>query len=97
MRYILLKLITIYQFVLSPLFPSVCRFYPTCSEYSREAIIRHGIIKGLLLTFFRIFRCNPLFKSGHDPVPDDFSFFKSCRSRALSGSVRHPAAADSPC
>ncbi|MFP4084320.1 MAG: membrane protein insertion efficiency factor YidD [Desulfonatronovibrio sp.] len=73
MRYILQKIITFYQLVLSPLTPCVCRFHPTCSEYSREAIQTYGVFKGLLLTIMRIARCNPFFRSGADPVPRDFS------------------------
>lgn len=73
MRYILQKIIIFYQIVLSPLFPGVCRFYPSCSDYSREAIRTHGSVKGLLLTFLRLARCNPVFRSGVDPVPQSFT------------------------
>lgn len=45
-----------------------CRFYPTCSEYGQEAINKHGLIKGGLMTCWRILRCNPWNKGGHDPV-----------------------------
>ncbi|MBI2029016.1 membrane protein insertion efficiency factor YidD [Candidatus Gottesmanbacteria bacterium] len=48
--------------------PPSCRFTPTCSEYSYKAIKKHGIIKGLILSFKRILRCNPLSKGGYDPV-----------------------------
>lgn len=50
--------------------PARCRFYPTCSEYSAVAINRFGVIKGLFLSIWRLFRCNPFFKGGYDPVPD---------------------------
>lgn len=50
--------------------PSPCRFYPTCSEYSREAIEVHGAGRGLLLTVRRLARCRPLGPSGFDPVPE---------------------------
>ncbi|MBU1178163.1 membrane protein insertion efficiency factor YidD [Patescibacteria group bacterium] len=46
-----------------------CRFHPTCSEYGYQAIKRHGLIKGSLLTSWRVLRCNPLSHGGHDPVP----------------------------
>lgn len=65
-----LWVIRAYQIVLSPLIPSSCRFYPTCSHYGYEAIERHGVIKGGWLTIKRIGRCNPFFKGGYDPVPD---------------------------
>jgi putative membrane protein insertion efficiency factor len=50
--------------------PSPCRFYPSCSEYSREAIERYGAGRGLVLTIRRLARCRPLGPSGFDPVPD---------------------------
>lgn len=64
-----LWVIRAYQIVLSPLMPSSCRFYPTCSHYGYEAIERHGVIKGGWLTIKRVGRCNPFFKGGYDPVP----------------------------
>lgn len=67
---ILIKLIRFYQRKISINKPPRCRFYPTCSEYGLQAIERHGVIKGLLLTGCRILRCNPLFKGGYDPVPE---------------------------
>ena len=62
-------LIRIYQRVISPLLPPMCRFEPTCSEYARIAYERHGFFKGTWLAVKRILRCNPLFPGGHDPVP----------------------------
>ncbi len=61
--------IRIYQRCISPLFPPVCRFTPTCSQYAIEAIVKHGPIKGLWLAIKRIARCNPWGGSGYDPVP----------------------------
>lgn len=49
--------------------PSPCRYLPSCSEYSKEAVEVHGFMKGTRLSFFRILRCNPLGSSGLDPVP----------------------------
>lgn len=66
----LIKGIRFYQKNISNGKPARCRFYPTCSEYSLQAIERFGAIKGLILTAYRIFRCNPLFKGGYDPVPE---------------------------
>lgn len=62
-------LIKIYQWVLSPLFPPTCRYTPTCSQYGIEALRKHGLIKGSVLTFKRIMRCRPGGGHGHDPVP----------------------------
>ncbi|YAI81706.1 MAG: membrane protein insertion efficiency factor YidD [cyanobacterium endosymbiont of Rhopalodia sterrenbergii] len=69
MKNILLLLIQIYRRSISPLFPPSCRFQPTCSQYSLEAIKKFGAIKGTWLTIRRILRCNPLHPGGYDPVP----------------------------
>lgn len=69
MKKFFIKLIEFYQKNISVTKPPRCRFYPTCSAYSKEAIERFGVIKGCFLTLFRFIRCNPLFKGGFDPVP----------------------------
>lgn len=61
--------ILFYQRLISPLTPPSCRFTPSCSEYARQAILKHGSIKGLWLAIWRILRCNPWGGSGYDPVP----------------------------
>ena len=61
--------IIFYQKFITPYTPASCRFTPTCSEYARQAILKHGPIKGLALTIWRILRCNPWGGSGYDPVP----------------------------
>ena len=61
--------IKIYQVLISPLFPPSCRFIPTCSQYSLEALKKYGILKGSWLSFKRIIRCHPWGGSGYDPVP----------------------------
>ena len=65
-----LLLIRIYQTLLSPLLPSSCRFHPTCSHYSLEALKKHGLWKGTLLAIKRISQCHPWGGQGHAPVPD---------------------------
>ena len=62
-------LIRFYQRAISPLFPSSCRFTPTCSAYGVEAIQKYGPFKGGWLTLKRILSCHPWGKSGYDPVP----------------------------
>lgn len=61
--------ILIYQYSISPLLPSSCRYTPTCSHYAKEAIMKHGILKGIWLAIKRIRRCHPWGGSGYDPVP----------------------------
>lgn len=62
-------IIKIYQMAISPLFPATCRFTPTCSEYSKQAILKHGPLKGSILSIKRILRCHPNGGSGEDLVP----------------------------
>ena len=72
-KFIISKIFTLpvlfYQYAISPLFPSACRFTPTCSEYTKQAIIKHGPIKGTALGVKRISKCHPWGDSGYDPVP----------------------------
>lgn len=69
MKWLALKLIRFYKRFLSPMLPSACRFEPTCSVYTYEAIETHGLVKGLWLGIKRILRCHPLHPGGYDPVP----------------------------
>ena len=64
-----LFLIKMYQFLISPFFPSTCRYQPTCSYYTIEALKTHGLIYGGWLGIKRIFSCHPFGGSGYDPVP----------------------------
>lgn len=66
---IFIGLIRFYQLVLSPILPSACRYQPTCSRYTLEAIQKYGPFKGLYLGIRRILRCHPWGGHGHDPVP----------------------------
>lgn len=65
----LISLIRLYQLTLSPFFGQQCRFTPSCSEYTRQAIERHGAWRGSWLGVRRILRCQPFCEGGHDPVP----------------------------
>ncbi len=69
MRRPVLALIALYQATLSPVFRGSCRHVPSCSDYAREAVERHGAARGLWLALRRLSRCHPLGSSGYDPVP----------------------------
>ncbi|NLZ94721.1 MAG: membrane protein insertion efficiency factor YidD [Bacteroidales bacterium] len=66
---ILIAPIHVYRYAISPLLPATCRYTPTCSQYSIEAIRKHGPLKGSLLAAKRIGRCHPWGGHGYDPVP----------------------------
>jgi putative membrane protein insertion efficiency factor len=68
MKRVLVKLITLYRYILSPVLQPCCRFMPSCSQYSIDAINRYGCLKGLYLSFRRIMRCHPFHPGGYDPV-----------------------------
>lgn len=69
-RYPLLALIRFYQLTISKTIPTdTCRFYPTCSHYTYQAIFKYGVLKGGWLGFTRVLRCNPFNPGGIDPVP----------------------------
>jgi hypothetical protein len=70
MKYILLAVIRLYQLTLSRALPPACRFEPSCSQYSYEAIARYGFWRGGWLSIKRISRCHPLKPGGYDPVPN---------------------------
>ncbi|MCE2983841.1 MAG: membrane protein insertion efficiency factor YidD [Parachlamydia sp.] len=69
LKKIAIAFIRLYQLTLSPLLGPCCRFYPTCSEYTAEALCKHSFLKGSWLGLKRICRCNPWNPGGHDPVP----------------------------
>jgi len=69
MKTLMLGLIRLYQKFISPLKPATCRFQPTCSHYSYEAIQKHGAFKGIRLAIKRIVKCGPWHPGGFDPVP----------------------------
>ncbi len=69
MKYVLVFLIILYQKLLSPWLPPSCRYTPSCSQYAKEALLRHGLFRGLLLAVKRLARCHPFHAGGYDPVP----------------------------
>jgi hypothetical protein len=68
LKRLLISIIDFYKFAISPFLGRNCRFYPTCSEYAKEAIIKKGVFKGVCFAIYRIVRCNPFSKGGYDPV-----------------------------
>ncbi|HTU43809.1 MAG TPA: membrane protein insertion efficiency factor YidD [Bryobacteraceae bacterium] len=68
MQRILIVVLKGYKILISPLLPSACRFYPTCSEYMMEAVSKHGAARGVWLGLKRLGRCHPFHAGGYDPV-----------------------------
>jgi putative membrane protein insertion efficiency factor len=68
MQAILVLVLRGYKLFISPLLPSACRYYPTCSEYMLEAVAKHGAAKGVWMGLKRLGRCHPFHEGGYDPV-----------------------------
>ena len=69
MKYFILVPVRLYQLMISPLLPPVCRYYPSCSQYMVEAVRKHGTFKGGWIGTRRLLRCAPWGRHGYDPVP----------------------------
>ena len=76
LTYSLIKLIKCYKFVISPLVGNNCRYFPTCSDYSIEALKTFGLLKGILLSLKRILSCNPWARGGLDPIKKEMKVKK---------------------
>lgn len=89
MKKIIINLVRFYQKFISPAFPPSCRYYPTCSSYTLQAVEQHGALKGSVMGFVRILRCNPFFKGGRDPVPDYFTLKRQYPSETDTSNHTH--------
>jgi hypothetical protein len=83
-----LLLLKIYKYLISPITPPSCRFYPTCSEYSEQSFKKFGVFKGGILTFLRLLRCQPFGNHGYDPVPDEFKIFRKSKNKQRKSSCK---------
>ncbi len=77
LTFILIKLIKGYRFLLSPILGHSCRYLPTCSEYSIEALKEFGLVKGIYISIKRILSCHPWGKGGFDPVKKEMRVKKN--------------------
>lgn len=68
MKYVIIKLVQAYQFIISPLLYPSCRYEPTCSKYMIDAVEKKGVLRGICLGIWRVLRCHPFGGSGYDPV-----------------------------
>lgn len=68
MKILVIAIIRLYKYMISPIFPSSCRFIPSCSEYAIDAVRKYGALKGSVLAAHRVLRCNPFHEGGFDPV-----------------------------
>ena len=68
MRKLIVAVLRFYKLILSPFLPSACRYYPSCSEYMRQAVEKHGAARGVWMGLKRLLRCHPFHAGGLDPV-----------------------------
>ena len=68
MRKLIVAILRFYKLIVSPALPSACRYYPSCSEYARQAVEKHGVARGLWMGLKRLLRCHPFHAGGLDPV-----------------------------
>lgn len=94
MKHLAIWLVKLYKKFISPALPPACRFTPTCSEYAIEAFSKRGFFVGLILTVWRILRCNPFCRGGYDPVPD-VGLVPECRKKGYKAKATEQQSA--PC
>ncbi|MDO5457915.1 MAG: membrane protein insertion efficiency factor YidD [Atopococcus tabaci] len=92
MRKLFIGLVRVYQKLISPLFPPSCRYYPSCSTYTADALKKHGTLRGGLMGAARIFRCNPFTRGGVDKVPDFFTLKRNPADRLEKDRVNNKQA-----
>jgi hypothetical protein len=68
MRKLIVTILRLYKWALSPVLPSACRYYPSCSEYMRQAVEKYGPVRGVWMGIKRVARCHPFHQGGLDPV-----------------------------
>ncbi len=90
MKYLLIGLLRVYRFAISPLYGQVCRYYPSCSAYALEAVTVHGSIKGSWLAVRRVARCHPWAAGGFDPVPPRAGTLRPPLVDETDGGLTHP-------
>ena len=98
MRKLIVAILRLYKVVLSPLLPSACRYYPSCSEYMRQAVEKYGVAHGLWMGAKRLLRCHPFHAGGIDPVPDldvgcwmlDVGKGRFTSTDRLTSKIQHP-------
>lgn len=69
LKRLIINCIELYQMFISPCLVNSCRFYPTCSQYAKLSLEKHGLLKGGMLTCARLLKCHPFHSGGYDPVP----------------------------
>ncbi len=90
MRKIVINLIKAYKLLLSPFLGQNCRFYPSCANYTAEAVEVHGVIRGGYLGVRRILKCQPLHEGGYDPVPAQISFLAASSAKPVPEPIKQP-------
>jgi putative membrane protein insertion efficiency factor len=81
MRYVGIALVYAYRYTVGLVLPPSCKYHPSCSQYALDALHRHGLVRGTILAAWRLARCNPWSRGGHDPVDAQTLFRSRARER----------------